>query len=773
MAAPSNVTSTDLTAEILTQSMPLSDAFNKAISAEVKIGVHHGLNLSFDDVLWPNGNFSSKTIKISAGKAVVPAIELSSKCDENVFVSVVLENDLSIDLSAITNPIGGADASIYYVALVIDYTASSVNTLTGLVTNTGLNSAYIRIAVQVPGSGYNNKGLVLGKFCRVDKYIESIGESPIEFSNIAAKNGYGWSENTIARDKNRCMTEFKTAVSIDQFANLKKHVTIEGVTDLGNTPDNNVSVGSEIMPLDDITASVATATSAINGWAKPVDWTDNTLANIYGGATGKPGIWKDVEVFELFNSYFRTDMGIAFHRTSGNGKIYAMTLLDRANNALITPLNDYGSTKFVFDGKGSTWEGDLTIDLVLDFVGKAEDHIYRINLRNLEVKGKLKINYGQSYLGQAGGAFGKIVLDNVHADEGIVMQPWPQVDGLTLADPIVFGPYIGYVVSQLLNNAAGIDLVAGGYSTTPSSLKYWQYGVGTKGWTKGVIIPIRLISSRTGGGGVPPAMGAPYLEELADGGIIFRKSSAYGILFGQSVVNCTDVDYGAEIRIQLRECSLYVKQGTSGGYRSIPRVYKTSNVVVTLTDFIANTWWDIESANDLHATTDVNANASVNAGTNIVAGGNVVVGGTIAAATAAIPSLLGSISVAGNIAAAGGVTASNTVQGAIVKATTYLQAVTGVYSGTVVGVGSGLLKWVMYTGSLGGAGNTFIPISSLIFDVNVFGFSLVLEGTDLVWYIPYSAYAATLDAVSHKVLITSRGGTVNTTNSYRLLVWYY
>ena len=52
------ITSSNLQAEILTQRLPLSDSFNRAVTAVSKAGVHHGLQLIFNHVNWPLGDYT-------------------------------------------------------------------------------------------------------------------------------------------------------------------------------------------------------------------------------------------------------------------------------------------------------------------------------------------------------------------------------------------------------------------------------------------------------------------------------------------------------------------------------------------------------------------------------------------------------------------------------------------------------------------------------------------------------------------------------------------
>jgi hypothetical protein len=623
------ITSPTLTAEILTGRMPLSDSFNRANAANTRMGIHHGLQLSYiDGTNWPNKSYNTEYLQINAGSAVIGATLTNAGASlEPVLLTAILSSNLVIDLLAYG--IGVADATTYRVYLQVAYIAPSVNNTTGLVSNIGSNDVSIIIEDESVDFG-SRKGLLLGRFNRQQKFVETVGDQVFNTSDIDFDNAEGCLPNSVKKS-----TQLGQAVKsfvLRSASNLRKHVRVENIAD----PAIAETLKTTTMPLAGITNSVATSAGDIGGWALPIDWYNTSLQNIVIAN----GIYRDVEKFELFNCRFKNNMQFAFHRTPGHNKmadwIATVNVSKLITKSEVAAFADFGAQQFIFDAKGSVFEGDLTLDLVLDFTGQAHQHPYKIFIRNLTVMGSLIINYGQSWLGLAGGTLGTIEYDNVQVyGTNNIARPWPCVQNVPITDPVANPAYnaFGFIsVQYFINTAAEIAITGYVQSPGPLLLQNWRDTSGAA-FTKGVIIPTYLHSKIAGSGG-NMVMGDPWMLEGNDAGVLFKNStlptSVLPILIASDPACGTD-QAASMVRVKLQNCKYQNKSlvVNSFGYLNAAEFAILDDRIYTLTSFNTTNPWDLHFKRNLVVVGDVgcnnvNASGSVSAAANLVAGNRVI-----------------------------------------------------------------------------------------------------------------------------------------------------
>jgi len=594
------VDATNLTAEILTSKMPLSDAFDQSQSAKTKVGIHDGFNMTYTGTNWPMKQVvasDTRTLRISAGKLVMQAGVPLDQSQTATLLTVVLESDLDIDLESLTSPILGSDNTVYLIGIQSTYTPAEVDETgyPGLISTNTINDLKIMIKAD-SSTGFDSDDVyMLGKFSRGQMMIVKTAETPLRSSKVTLKDSTiaspnGLYENTSAAN----FTEFRNAVGVDHYADVSKRVNITGLNSNDFTNLETI-FNSVYMPLSSITTSVATAVGHIDLWTKALDWTNTTPAIVY--QTGR--VWKDVRCFEVHNCYFREDIQLAFHRTPGHAKLQSMTdaqIRDRAN---ISVLTDYGNDGFIFDGKGSIFAGDLTIDLVLDFTGNAHDRIFNVEIKNLRVGGTLTINYGQSRLGIAGGSLATITYDNVQSQVNL-LRPWPQVSGVDNSSAITGGGWSGSTVLDVVNNAG--NMIGSTPATWPKVLTYWQSQI-ANGFndlhTIGVLVPAYLYDSLSYTS--PPSMGDPWLNLGVDGCIIFKNSTLVLTDLLGAAINASGAEvhgvppndrWDEAIRVQIISCVKDIINPSPGsyGYNEVQTFRMVDNAVLTVAEYDDDDW---------------------------------------------------------------------------------------------------------------------------------------------------------------------------------------
>lgn len=631
----STITSPTLIAEILTGRMPLSDSFNRASAANTRMGVHHGFQLAYADsalgaiAYWPNRPYNTRYLKLGvsgASAAVIAAVNTNAGAQsESVLLTAILSAPLVIDLDLYTA--GAADATTYRVYLQVAYIAPVVNNTTGLVSNIGSNDVSIIIEDEAIDFG-SRKGLLLGRFNRQGKFVETIGDQAFNNSDINSDNTEGNLPNSMKNS-----TQLGAAIKAEVYrsaSNLRKNIRIENVDD----PAIAETLKSTTMPLAGITNSVAGSVGDLAIWNLPVAWSSITLLN----EVINHGIYRDVEKFELFKCRFTNSMQFAFHRTPGHNRMVdwvGTADVDKlSTKSEIEVLEDFGSRQFIFDAKDSVFEGDLTLDLVLDFTGYAHDHPYKIFIRNLTVMGNLVINYGQSYLGMAGGTIGTIEYDNVQvfgADN--IIRPWPCIKDALATDVALNAAYnaLGFTrVRHFANTAAEINFT--GYATTgPLLLKYWR-DISGACFSKGVIIPTYLHNRVVGSGG-SLAMENPWLKEGADAGIILKNSTLPTSILEHLLVPDPQVDSdtaGTMVRVKLQNCKYQKKAALVNvyGYVNTAEFYLAGDYIYNLASINTDNPQDLRLRRNIAAVVNVAASGALS-GSSVSVSGNVVAGNKV------------------------------------------------------------------------------------------------------------------------------------------------
>jgi len=627
------ITSPTLTAEILTGRMPLSDSFNRANAANTRMGIHHGLQLSFlDGTNWPNKSYITEFLQINAGSAVIGAtITNAASAIEPVLLTAILSSNFVIDLLAYG--ISAGDATTYRVYLQVAYVPPVVNNTTGLVSNIGSNDVALVIENESVDFG-NRRGLLIGRFNRQQKFVETVGDQVFNTSDINMDNAEGCLPNSVKNSLQ--LGQAVKSFVLRSASNLKKHIRVENVSD----PAIAETLGTAVMPLAGITNSVATSAGDIGSWSLPVDWYNQSLTNEIVNL----GIYRDVEKFELFNCRFKNSMQFAFHRTPGHNKmgdwIQTVNVSKLITKSEVAAYADFGAQQFIFDAKGSMFEGDLTLDLVLDFTGLAHQHPYKIIIRNLTVMGNLIINYGQSWLGLAGGTLGTIEYDNVQVfGTNNTVRPWPCVQGATITDPVTNAPYNAFgftTVQYFVNTAAEIAITGYAQSPGPALLQNWRDTVGTA-YTKGVLVLTYLHNKIAGPGIVPMLMGDPWLLEGNDAGVLFKNSTlptaVLPILLASDPA-CGADQAGAMVRVKLQNCKYQNRASSynSFGYLNASELAILDDHIYTLLAFNTTNPWDLHFKKNVTVVgnvgcDNVNASGSVSATGNLVAGSKVITTG--------------------------------------------------------------------------------------------------------------------------------------------------
>lgn len=600
------VTNTNLRGNILTARMPTSDAFNKAQSAGIKPGIHNGFGVMFNDVNYPVGNYSTQVLKIKAGRAIVSIANNSQTYASDPLIAIELDEDVTIDLMTdLTTPIISTDATIYYLIVRVDYTASNVNYATGLITNQGDNAPKFEIVEASTDLGrLSNAGLVLAKFSRADMYLEAVEENSLTFGRIHSKDtGVQLPDMAADEAAGLSVAYLRAAINLTHISNLRKRIHIDGLTSPNMTQFNSAS-----MPLNSVTTSVATNAAAIAGWSRPVDWESDSATTIYS----TKGVWLDVEEFKLTNCRFTENVQLAFHRTPGHGKLNTIrtTPASFTDEATIRGYTDYGNDKFIFDGEGSVFEGDLVLDLVLDATGEHKDKIYKIELRNLTVHDDLVLNYGQSILGLAGGLQGTIELRNVVVDGTIDVRPWPQIDGVQADTAVTNANYPNYTqVVHFANNAGNVTFSGYTEQPGPDVLQKWRHDVSADSnllYTKGVIVPTYLHRATSGAGAMSMG-GDPWIENAVMGGVILENVKApISNLLGEAIQNDPTAP-ADKVRVRYKNCTLMAQHilTDSFKYRNGPFVYNIGDMVISLTNVAAENYKDAVYARDLTVSNDL------------------------------------------------------------------------------------------------------------------------------------------------------------------------
>lgn len=253
----SDYTTDLLTADVLTSRMPVSDAFERAQAAVSRHGVHHGFGL-----LWGSGsqlaNVDTQHLYITQGKASVAVTKSEQYAAQDpVFVSVELTASLSIDLEALSSPIGPTSATEYYVVLQVDYTPSSVNDYTGLVSEPGVNiPKFVFLPVSGSEGWVGRYGIVLGKLCRASGLLEMLADNSLTATDVACDQ-IGTDIPGIVKDSPAVMIgALRAALGVVGYRHLNKRVRLRKLLDAS-------AVNSSVMPLSDITGTVATSASAV------------------------------------------------------------------------------------------------------------------------------------------------------------------------------------------------------------------------------------------------------------------------------------------------------------------------------------------------------------------------------------------------------------------------------------------------------------------------------------------------------------------------------
>lgn len=651
----SDFITTALNAEVLTQQMPLSAAFNKSQAGHVRAGVHHGLTLAWSDANWPLKKHATRYLKIRAGKAMVsPLRQENATSQDQVMITVELTSDVIIDLEALSVPIGVADASLYYVVLKITYTPSSVNNSTGLVVNPGTCVAKFVFETVASKPGWaTDYGVVLGKFSRAQFHLEELRNSSMARTDISSESPFT-DLPEVAKDVSTAgIADLMMAVNLTSYHGVGKRIQLRGLKDQ--------DIGATVMPLTEITNAIAMTIGQISHWKKAVDWLNDSVIQIYRNYR----IWKDVGVFELFDSYFSGDLNLAFHRTPGHSMVQNMVTdapINIADESLIRAMTDYGMKSMVIDMKGTVIEGDLTLDLVLDFTGNPHDlGVFRLFLRNVRVKGDLTVNLGQSWLGMAGGAQGVIEVENVVSYGLFNIRPWPQVRGVNAdssVTPVGTPAFPAWcnTVAMYLNNAGNISFtnytLLGAPDSGPLALRQWRRNLtaGASAWTKGPLIPVYLHAKTAGTGGDYAMDGDPWLTEGAEGGIRLKGSSVPEVnLLGESIHAVTGMSPAPaeQIRVLIQNC-LWWKTRPAGSstlwnLADKPTVMLVASSIYKLSEYKTGNWKYVAVeyltaaqtvlGNTLQSVQDVVSGRHISALLNIVAGLNVTAGVNLIAGT--------------------------------------------------------------------------------------------------------------------------------------------
>lgn len=639
-----DISTTELRADVLTAKMPLSDSINRAKSPASKPGRHHGFSLSFDDSGWPTVP-TLKTIGgadrfcISAGAAIVGAsLDAESMAADPVLLSVIADSDIYVsfsDLGILAN-----DTKDYQVSIAINYAAPSVNNLTGLVSNIGTQSPIIRVVEKSVGSMLGSVGLVIGYFNRA---AGMIWDSPdMIFGNKAVSSDSADVE--LSTSFNGCSTIGDTirARIMESLGNLEKHIRVSGI----RSPFGADYISSDIMPLSDIASEVAQSIADVNSWNAPVDWFAPGAADEVATA----GVYRDVSRFEVFDSYFEKDVQLAFHRTPGHARAFQSLFHGDESGTFydedyIGGLVDVGAREFVFDGKGTVFNGDLSIDLVLDFVGKPHDCQYRVYFRNLQVKGNLRIKYGPSVPGLAGAACAIVEYDNVNVLGAINdMQPWPRIaltsaqgtDAVSNGFTALLGVIEGTKLVSMNNGGRNVNFI--GWSTVgPAVLSNWRNDrMSSPGLFRSngnmLLHYLHSFDDDSAGSGVW-GMDNPWLADGVDGTFIIKNSTVpSAVLSGvDGTAALRDVE-GPRVRLQ--NCK-YLVTGASTyfAYLDSPTFRPAGDGIFTLEEFnFTQAWKDLRFFRDIITARHVKSDLDTIAGQDLQAVRDVVVGRNLAVA---------------------------------------------------------------------------------------------------------------------------------------------
>jgi hypothetical protein len=569
------IQSEDLFSDVLTHKMPLSDAFYKANAGLNKSGVQWGFQLDYKDRIGLKIT-NTDYLTIKKGKATI-AVEgtVDNKAEGNVLVTVGLSVDVDVLIT------GYAPSTMHYVYLYVDYVPSTVSESSGLVLNDGTNSARILIKDGALEDDNMMNHVLIGKFTVSTGHVETAQQMVKDEAGSNLKNGsaalFEYDKDAFF-DSGSAMSQlgkFKEMVCIDNFTNLHKRVKIKNARDATGIATPAVILGTDQVFFD------YSATKDTN----------------YGGTVASKGIWNDVEVMEFENCRFASNVILGFHRTPGNNKYYvdAAGTSIQDNQKDLTTYIDRGAQRFVLDGgkSGLRINGNLTIELALDFVGHIYDFVYNIVLKNIQVEGNLYLNIGCSRIYYRNGKFGAVKYENVlvKGDSYLNFKPYGDDSGAvrnTAWDEDI-GPF-----QEGASNAGGTRHGGPGYGPVDSS--YLATGAVV---SEGILVLYNHFND---------AAGTIFLYEKENGALTFINSTEPNYILEDSFdedKNTGSSNYFDKrrlVKVKMLGCDKYASwtQGIQTRTRHLRRV----DVLTTLYELYAldhrnTTDWGIGSADYL------------------------------------------------------------------------------------------------------------------------------------------------------------------------------
>lgn len=584
-------TNENLNADILKQKVPLSEAITKAITPSGRSGIQWGFNLKFNTPNWPAQPRSTDTglaIVITPGAALVPMDSATTKRRTSILLPATLTDSISLFIGSSTGQLNilTTDTNDYYIVLRGYHTNATVQDTTGFIVNAGSQRVELEVLTKAEYLANGANAIVLGGFNLNADAIWSSADMIYGDKGVIVTNAPA---DLAVMDSDMSLDDWLQDMLMANRSNLQKHLVLNN---LSFVAAESLSVTTNKMPLSNITTGEASNSGSLATWGAPIDWMDPDDA-IFNG------ILENVSHFEIKNTLFRNSANLAFYRTPGHAKHYKKHVDSNAANctdpSYVGGLPDYGAREFIFDASGSTFDKDLNIDLVLDFVGQPHNCRYKILIKNLTVKGNLRIRYGSAIPGLAGMAMATVEYDNVNVlGSSNEFGAWPRFEGtfnLNGATPSGNG-----FLTRFLNMCAVVtSMYNGGRFVTFSGFTNPSDPVLNNWRTADSSIPIGISShgnlllahhhnDLTGAGAL--AINNPYLSDSVDGALVFKQSTVPTKVFSISSLYDTNTALVNAIRIRLQKCVEVIKDSTTvAGYPNAPTMRMVDDRVYNAFEF--------------------------------------------------------------------------------------------------------------------------------------------------------------------------------------------